>query len=105
MVPLFSNPERSVQDNHVDANGFASFTGFMSTRDSRTGVAFAVLSMTMVQLGLATSVSLFDRVGPEGAAWLRLACAVLCRECKALPFGQMFGPAEISRRVMQHRTH
>ncbi|MEV7098144.1 hypothetical protein AB0M80_35420 [Amycolatopsis sp. NPDC051045] len=36
---------------------------------------------------------------------LRLACAVLCRECKALPFGQMFGPAEISRRVMQHRTH
>lgn len=36
---------------------------------------------------------------------LRLACAVLCRECKASPFRQMFGPAEISRRVMQHRTH
>ena len=49
----------------------------MSTRDSRTGVAFAVLSMTMVQLGLATSVSLFDQIGPEGAAWLRLACAGL----------------------------
>jgi inner membrane transporter RhtA len=77
MLSLFSNPERSVHDNHVDANGLASFTGFMSTRDSRTGVAFAVLSMTMVQLGLATSVSLFDRVGPEGAAWLRLACAAL----------------------------
>ncbi|MGW3993158.1 hypothetical protein ACWEF6_06685 [Amycolatopsis sp. NPDC004772] len=36
---------------------------------------------------------------------LRPACAVLCRDCRALPFGQMFGPAEISRRVMRHRTH
>jgi inner membrane transporter RhtA len=49
----------------------------MRRPDSRTGVAFAVLSMTMVQLGLAASVGLFDRVGPEGAAWLRLACAAL----------------------------
>jgi len=49
----------------------------MSTRDTRTGVGFAVVSMTMVQLGLAASVGLFDRVGPEGAAWLRLACAGL----------------------------
>ncbi|HWD77735.1 MAG TPA: EamA family transporter, partial [Kribbella sp.] len=47
----------------------------MRTRD--TGIAFAVASMTMVQLGLAASVGLFDRVGPEGAAWLRLACAGL----------------------------
>jgi inner membrane transporter RhtA len=29
--------------------------------------------MLCVQLGLAASVGLFDRVGPEGAAWLRLA--------------------------------
>ncbi len=36
---------------------------------------------------------------------LRLACAVLCRDCRALPFRQMFGPAELSRRVMQHRNH
>lgn len=35
----------------------------------------AVGSMLCVQLGLAVSVSLFDRVGPEGAAWLRLAWA------------------------------
>ncbi|WP_329000405.1 EamA family transporter [Kribbella sp. NBC_00709] len=49
----------------------------MHRHDSRTGVAFAVLSMTMVQLGLAASVGLFDRVGPEGAAWLRLSCAGL----------------------------
>ena len=33
--------------------------------------------MTLVQLGLAASVGLFDRVGPEGAAWLRLACAAV----------------------------
>ncbi len=32
-------------------------------------------SMTCVQLGLAASVGLFDRIGPEGAAWLRLAFA------------------------------
>ena len=31
--------------------------------------------MLLVQLGLAASVGLFDRVGPAGAAWLRLAWA------------------------------
>ncbi|EOD70372.1 amino acid efflux protein [Amycolatopsis vancoresmycina DSM 44592] len=31
--------------------------------------------MLCVQLGLAVSVGLFDQVGPEGAAWLRLAWA------------------------------
>ncbi len=35
----------------------------------------ATASMLCVQLGLAVSVGLFDRVGPEGAAWLRLAWA------------------------------
>lgn len=35
----------------------------------------AVASMLCVQLGLAASVGLFDRIGPEGAAWLRLAWA------------------------------
>jgi inner membrane transporter RhtA len=37
----------------------------------------AVASMLCVQLGLAASVGLFDRVGPEGTAWLRLAWAGL----------------------------
>jgi inner membrane transporter RhtA len=77
MRSLFSGIERFVHDSHVDANEVASFTWLMSTRDSRTGVAFAILSMTMAQLGLATSVGLFDRIGPGGAAWLRLACAGL----------------------------
>ncbi|MFE9694203.1 DMT family transporter [Micromonospora sp. NPDC005806] len=48
----------------------------MTTATStRAGTAMAVASMTCVQLGLAASVGLFDRVGPEGAAWLRLAWA------------------------------
>ncbi|MEV0810511.1 EamA family transporter [Micromonospora sp. NPDC050200] len=42
---------------------------------TRTGAAMAVAAMMFVQLGLAASVSLFDEVGPEGAAWLRLAWA------------------------------
>lgn len=42
---------------------------------TRTGAAFAVAAMLCVQLGLAVSVGLFDRIGPEGAAWLRLAWA------------------------------
>ncbi len=42
---------------------------------SRAGATLAVAAMLCVQLGLAVSVGLFDRVGPEGAAWLRLAWA------------------------------
>lgn len=35
----------------------------------------AVGSMSCVQIGLAVSVDLFDEVGPQGAAWLRLVWA------------------------------
>jgi inner membrane transporter RhtA len=35
----------------------------------------AVGAMIFVQLGQAASVGLFDRIGPQGAAWLRLAWA------------------------------
>lgn len=42
---------------------------------ARTGTAMAMGSMACVQLGLALSVGLFDRIGPAGAAWLRLAWA------------------------------
>ena len=35
----------------------------------------ATASMLCVQVGLAVSVTLIDRVGPEGAAWLRLVWA------------------------------
>ena len=35
----------------------------------------AVGSMLCVQVGLAIAVTLIDRIGVEGAAWLRLAWA------------------------------
>lgn len=44
---------------------------------ARTGAGLALASMVTVQLGLAASVGVFDRVGPQGAAWLRLAWAGL----------------------------
>ena len=42
---------------------------------ARAGTLMALASMTCVQVGLALAVGLFDRIGPEGAAWLRLAWA------------------------------
>ncbi len=42
---------------------------------ARTGTGMALASMTLVQLGIAASVGLFGVVGPEGAAWVRLAWA------------------------------
>ena len=43
--------------------------------EARAGAGMALGSMLCVQLGLAASVGLFDDVGPEGAACLRLAWA------------------------------
>ncbi|MFC4784865.1 EamA family transporter [Nocardioides sp. MAHUQ-72] len=42
---------------------------------ARTGSLMALASMSCVQLGLAASVGLLDRLGADGAAALRLACA------------------------------
>jgi inner membrane transporter RhtA len=39
---------------------------------ARSGVAMAICAMFSVQLGLAASTGLFDRIGPEGVAWLRV---------------------------------
>ena len=49
----------------------------MPARTARSGAALAAGAMLCVQLGLAASVGLFDRIGPEGAAWLRLAWAAV----------------------------
>jgi inner membrane transporter RhtA len=43
----------------------------------RLGAALAVVAMLCVQLGLAVSIGLIDRLGTEGTAWLRLAWAGL----------------------------
>ena len=45
--------------------------------EARTGAAMAMVSMLLVQLGLAVSVGLVDDLGAEGTAWLRLAWAGL----------------------------
>ncbi|HET6530128.1 MAG TPA: EamA family transporter, partial [Actinoplanes sp.] len=47
------------------------------TNPARTGTSMAVASIVLVQLGLAVSVGLIDRIGTGGAAWLRLAWAGL----------------------------
>src|ERR1700712_3028950 len=44
---------------------------------ARSGALMATASMLCVQIGLAVSVGLIDRVGAEGAAWLRLVWAGL----------------------------
>ena len=45
--------------------------------NTRTGTAMAVASMLCVQVGVAAATGVFDRVGPEGADWLRLGWAGL----------------------------
>jgi len=46
-----------------------------SQSSARAGTGMALASMLCVQLGLAASVGVFDQVGPEGAAFLRLSWA------------------------------
>ena len=43
--------------------------------EARTGALMAMTAMLSVQIGLAVSVGLIDRLGAEGAAWLRLLWA------------------------------
>ena len=52
-----------------------SFNSVVSMNETRTGVLMATGSMLCVQVGLALSLGLIDRIGVEGAAWLRLAWA------------------------------
>lgn len=52
-----------------------TFNAVMSANQARTGALMAMGSMLCVQVGLALAVTLIDRIGVEGAAWLRLAWA------------------------------
>ena len=47
----------------------------MTANHARTGALMAMGAMLCVQVGLAIAVTLIDRIGVEGAAWLRLAWA------------------------------
>ncbi len=51
------------------------FNADMTDNQARTGAFMATGSMVTVQVGLAIAVTLIDRIGVEGAAWLRLAWA------------------------------
>src|SRR3954468_5598260 len=52
-----------------------AFNADVSENQARTGAFMAMASMLCVQVGLAIAVTLIDRIGVEGAAWLRLAWA------------------------------
>lgn len=52
-----------------------SMTRTATSTAARAGASMAVGSMLCVQLGAAVSVGLFVRIGPGGAAWLRLVWA------------------------------
>ena len=52
-----------------------SFNAGVTANQARTGALMAMGSMLCVQVGLAVAVTLIDRIGVEGAAWLRLAWA------------------------------
>lgn len=53
------------------------FNADVTDNQARTGAFMAMGSMLSVQVGLAIAVTLIDRIGVEGAAWLRLAWAGL----------------------------
>lgn len=62
----------------MSATGSATSSAATSAAQrARHGALMALASMTSVQLGVAASVGLFDRIGPEGVAWLRLGFAGL----------------------------
>ena len=70
-------------------------TGRMRTDPSRTGALMAMTSMLCVQLGLAASVGLVDRIGPEGAAWLRLSWSGLLLLLVVRPRREQFSRAAL----------
>ena len=76
---LFEAIERYVKQVDVDRTFFARFTGRMTRlsppNPARAGAGMALAAMICVQIGIALSVGLFDDVGAEGAAALRLGWA------------------------------
>ena len=103
MRSLFRIPNGMSTHSHVDANDRCRSTGRMTrpplttdrVRSPAPAPAMAVASMLCVQLGLAASVGLFDRIGPEGAAWLRLAWAGVILLVLVRP-----RPGDFSRRAL-----
>jgi len=80
---LFEYLERYINKVDVDRMVFVRFTGRMprlapplAAHDgARAGAGMALAAIVCVQVGIAASVGLFDDVGPDGAAALRLSWA------------------------------
>ena len=66
---------------------------------TRTGAAMAFAAMLCVQLGIAASVGLFDEVGAEGAACLRLVFAGLILFALVRPRPSAFSRASLTAAV------
>jgi inner membrane transporter RhtA len=58
---------------------------------ARTGTGLALVSMTLVQVGLALSVGLIGELGADGTAWLRLSWAGLLMLVLVRPRLRTFG--------------
>jgi inner membrane transporter RhtA len=78
---LFESIERYVKQVDVERTVGSRFTDCMSrpaaATEARSGAAMALAAIVCVQIGIALSVGLFDDVGSDGAAALRLAWAGL----------------------------
>jgi inner membrane transporter RhtA len=98
---LFGSVERYVKQVDVDRTVFVRFTGRMTRAAlpsapharARAGAGMALAAIVCVQIGIAASVGLFDDVGPEGTAALRLAWAGVILLVLVRP-----RPSEFSRR-------
>jgi inner membrane transporter RhtA len=83
MVDSFGIVERYVKQVDVDRMVCVRFTGRMTSlatpttahARARTGAGMALGAMISVQIGIAASVGLFDDIGADGVAALRLAWA------------------------------
>jgi inner membrane transporter RhtA len=94
---LFDTNERFMRKPGVDANDSFAQDGAMTA--TRTGAAMAFVSMLCVQLGIAASVGLFDEVGAEGAACLRLVFAGLILLAVVRPRSTAFSRGSLATAV------
>ena len=81
----------------MDVNGRATEDEGMTS--TRTGAGMALVAMLCVQLGIAASVGLFDEVGADGAAALRLAFAGLILLAVVRPRASAFSRESLAAAV------
>ena len=85
----------------ADMDGRVAFhEGMPSSSTDRDGTAMALAAMLLVQLGLAASVGLIDRIGPEGVACLRLCWAGILLLVLVRPRLRQLPPAALRGAVM-----